>query len=303
MKCPKCSYLGFETGDRCRNCGYDFSLLAAPEPDPGELSLKPQTGDLSVGELWLGSPSEAVTAEAPTGRPPSPLETPIPLFSPPAADHDEPLIKLPAEPRAPLSVRRAPETQPRSRPAVRPPRFSSDVGLVLEFAEEAPRRVESAEETPRRVESAPRPTVAPEITRPAGLVRRVSAALTDHAILLGVDAIVIYSTLRMVALTMGDWRALPPVPLLAFLALVKLAYFSAFTAIGGQTIGKMAAGIRVVADEHFQMDPGRAIGRTLTGAVSFLSFGLGLVPALFNVERRTLHDHVAHTRVVELPSA
>jgi uncharacterized RDD family membrane protein YckC len=51
------------------------------------------------------------------------------------------------------------------------------------------------------------------------------------------------------------------------------------------------------------MDPGRAIGRTLTGAVSFLSFGLGLVPALFNVERRTLHDHVAHTRVVELPSA
>ena len=29
MKCPKCSYLGFETGDRCKNCGYDFSLLAA----------------------------------------------------------------------------------------------------------------------------------------------------------------------------------------------------------------------------------------------------------------------------------
>ena len=30
MKCPKCSYLGFETGDRCKNCGYDFSLLAVP---------------------------------------------------------------------------------------------------------------------------------------------------------------------------------------------------------------------------------------------------------------------------------
>ena len=26
MKCPKCEYLGFETGDRCKNCGYDFSL-------------------------------------------------------------------------------------------------------------------------------------------------------------------------------------------------------------------------------------------------------------------------------------
>ena len=27
MKCPKCQYLGFETGNRCKNCGYDFSLL------------------------------------------------------------------------------------------------------------------------------------------------------------------------------------------------------------------------------------------------------------------------------------
>ena len=26
MKCPKCGYLGFETTERCRNCGYDFSL-------------------------------------------------------------------------------------------------------------------------------------------------------------------------------------------------------------------------------------------------------------------------------------
>ena len=26
MKCPKCGYLGFETTERCRHCGYDFSL-------------------------------------------------------------------------------------------------------------------------------------------------------------------------------------------------------------------------------------------------------------------------------------
>ena len=29
VKCPKCDYLGFETGNRCKNCGYDFSLLSA----------------------------------------------------------------------------------------------------------------------------------------------------------------------------------------------------------------------------------------------------------------------------------
>ena len=34
MKCPKCGYLGFERVERCRNCGYDFSLsvpAAIPE--------------------------------------------------------------------------------------------------------------------------------------------------------------------------------------------------------------------------------------------------------------------------------
>ena len=33
MKCPKCEYLGFDTGDRCRNCGYNFSLAVAVEAD------------------------------------------------------------------------------------------------------------------------------------------------------------------------------------------------------------------------------------------------------------------------------
>ena len=29
MKCPKCGYLGFEQVDRCRNCGYEFSLSSS----------------------------------------------------------------------------------------------------------------------------------------------------------------------------------------------------------------------------------------------------------------------------------
>src|SRR4030095_17115585 len=54
MKCPKCDYLGFETGDRCKNCGYDFSLLAAPEVEPADLSLKsPERDAVTIGDLWL----------------------------------------------------------------------------------------------------------------------------------------------------------------------------------------------------------------------------------------------------------
>jgi len=44
MKCPKCLYIGFETGDRCKNCGYDFSLLGMAEDDaaavPSELPMR-----------------------------------------------------------------------------------------------------------------------------------------------------------------------------------------------------------------------------------------------------------------------
>jgi hypothetical protein len=39
MKCPKCGYIGFESTDKCRNCGYEFSL-AAPRSQAFDLPLK-----------------------------------------------------------------------------------------------------------------------------------------------------------------------------------------------------------------------------------------------------------------------
>jgi uncharacterized RDD family membrane protein YckC len=303
MKCPKCDYLGFETGDRCKNCGYDFSLLAAPRVEHADLSLAQPQDDAPVGDLWIeparSFPGAVTTPEV------SARVGAYPLFSP--AGDDEPLIKTPSEPRAPLSVRRAPE-QSRSRGTSRPPR-AFDSGLTLEFADDPaadveppigvapPVRLDPVRPIPR----APRSFGA--TTTVASLGSRLLAALVDHGILFGIDVIVFYSTLRMTALTIDEWRTLPLLPFLAFLLLVKLAYFSAFTAIGGQTIGKMAAGIKVVADDDLFMDPSRAITRTLTGVVSLASLGLGLIPALIGPHRRALHDRVAHTHVVELPSA
>ena len=53
---------------------------------------------------------------------------------------------------------------------------------------------------------------------------------------------VIHFTLRLTSLTLADWRLIPLTPLLIFLVGLKLAYLSAFTLAGGQTIGKMAHG-------------------------------------------------------------
>ena len=57
MKCPKCGYLGFESVDRCRNCGYDFSLTTA---DLLELPLKTTSPKNVDGSRRL-RPSEIAT--------------------------------------------------------------------------------------------------------------------------------------------------------------------------------------------------------------------------------------------------
>ena len=136
----------------------------------------------------------------------------------------------------------------------------------------------------------------------SGAARRLTAAAVDHLLLSAVDLSVIYFTLRMAGLPMSEWTALPPVPLAAFLLLIKLSYFCAFTTVGGQTIGKMAAHIRVVTTEDAAVDGGRAVKRAFAGVVSAAVLGLGYLPAFVGSERRALHDHVTHTRVIALPS-
>jgi uncharacterized RDD family membrane protein YckC len=319
MKCPKCSYLGFETGDRCKNCGYDFSLLAVrPEPHDPDLNLQtPDEMPADVDRSWmdrlhsggeevaeahemaepaLAGPSSTLTIEPAV---PVRAEAAYPLFEPRDDEDDEPLIKFPAAPRAPLSVRRTPE-QPRLRPPARPG-HSSDPPLSLEFAEEPMSSAPALRTATEPMESLDSREHAGMDADVSSLPRRMAAGLTDHAILFSIDLIVLYSTVRMAGLTMSDWQLLPPVPMLGFLVLLKVSYFGAFTAACGQTIGKMAARIRVVSDD-VPLDPARAIRRTIISAFSTLAFGAGFIPAILDPEHRALHDRVARTRVVELPS-
>ena len=46
MKCPKCGYLGFDDVERCRNCGYDFSLMPRPTPSWRSGRATPTAGRL-----------------------------------------------------------------------------------------------------------------------------------------------------------------------------------------------------------------------------------------------------------------
>ena len=105
----------------------------------------------------------------------------------------------------------------------------------------------------------------------------------------------------MAGLSTDEWTSLPLAPMVTFLGLLTLSYLGAFTAVGGQTIGKMALGTCVVDENGKPVDPDRALRRTSATLLSFVLFGLGFVPALFG-DRRALHDRLAGTRVVRLRS-
>src|SRR5437879_3669665 len=69
---------------------------------------------------------------------------------------------------------------------------------------------------------------------------------------------------------------------------------------GGQTLGKKAAGTKVVNPDGSELQPGQAWKRAISRQVMSITCVLGLVDSLmvFSQMRRTLHDRFANTIVL-----
>ncbi len=281
MKCPKCGYLGFDQVDRCRNCGYELALAARP-PAP-ELPLQDEQRE-PIGPLDdLGFLKETPSHAAAPGLTPD-----LPLFEPLAAVDDAPLITKASPPRQPLAVRRTTPDTPRLRAEPKPQSF--DLGFESAAAGRAASRAAAR--------SSAAATASDAGTADAGVVSRLLAVAIDVLILAAVDLAVVYLTVQICGMTLADVADLPRAPLLAFLVLQNGGYLVAFTA-GGQTLGKMALGIRVVtAEDGEPLGVGRAGLRILVWTVLAIPAGLGFLTALWRPDRRGLHDRFAGTRVV-----
>jgi uncharacterized RDD family membrane protein YckC len=302
MKCPKCNYIGFEATDRCRNCGYDFALAVTAEPAVPELTIRAADqpegplSDLSLDTRTPAPPpvarksasTPAIDLDRIIGEPPA-ASGDLPLFAGQAAPEDLPPLVTPrATPRRPVAVRRPTPDPTRLRP--RPP--------------DAPRRTTPAPELPLpgptpRVSAAAVPRDAPAVpSEDAPPGSRLVAALIDVLLLGAIDVLTVYFTLRLCGLTASGWRVLPWLPMAIFFLIVNGGYLVAFTAAGGQTIGKMALGLRVVAADEGRVGVGAACLRALGCLASTICLGAGLLPALVGTERRAVHDRIADTRVV-----
>jgi uncharacterized RDD family membrane protein YckC len=340
MKCPKCGYLGFETTDRCRNCQYDFSLApfsSDPEltlhgadskiessTDFDLPAIKRQSDRLSASALDLdrlfGDPDSAPAPVPPSSPPSAPapvrkLEAPTitviddesepamagaiesdditpPIAAAPADESalpfdDGPIVPPPAA-RPPLAVRRSTPEVPRNRPrTTRPVRTES-----LDF--------EHARDKSSVASQAASETIASLMELPS-LGARLGAGVIDVLLLVGIDAAVLYLTLRVTGLqnTLDDLRVLPPVPFVGFLATLAFGYVAAFTVAGGQTIGKMVLSLRVIGDDGRPVDAAGGMIRALGCMLVPITLGLSYLPALFTSDHRAVHDRLAGTRVVQ----
>ncbi len=68
----------------------------------------------------------------------------------------------------------------------------------------------------------------------------------------------------------------------------------------GQTLGKIALGVKVVTPDGGDISAGQAWGRAVLKMVLGSCFGLDYLPALFTHDRTCLHDLIAKTRVVRV---
>jgi RDD family len=312
MRCPKCHYISFGSVDRCRNCGYEFSLAA--DAKPLDLPIQPADQPIGpLGDLQLGDRPTDVTAQAALANERADRPSPgqrgaaaprmdLPLFIDRDPLNDAPLISAPSAPRQPLSVRRAPPAVPKPgvergaaqsllQPGPRDAWIDADAGAenaVVQGRGEPPSSVrepvrlkpEATSRTPVDVE---------EDWQVASVLSRFAAGLIDVLILGAIDSGVLFATLRVLGLTIADVGQLPPIPLIVFLLLLNGGYLTIFTVAGGQTIGKMIAGIKVIAqrpeddrgfdDYSARVTMGSAVLRACAYIVSLLPAGLGSPPS------------------------
>ncbi|MCC7242750.1 MAG: RDD family protein [Acidobacteria bacterium] len=306
MKCPKCGYLGFEATDRCRNCGYDFSLTvpassgelplhaSGADPSPVDLSLHdplfddgpmaPSAPRLALDEAPAESHGTTTPAPAQDQRDGGAQE----FFTAEAAEELPLFAPRPAGP--PLAVRRPGTEVPRARrtTTAKPPRFDPpSLPLLVDVPAPNPR-------------AKPSQDGRAALQAPARPMARLAAGLVDVALLASIDLIVVSLTARIagLALTREDLLVIPPLPMAAFFLVLAFLYLVGFTVGGGQTVGQMALGVKVVGDDQHGVDLTGAVVHSLGTLISVCTLGALFVPVFFTADCRAVYDRLAGTRVV-----
>jgi uncharacterized RDD family membrane protein YckC len=126
----------------------------------------------------------------------------------------------------------------------------------------------------------------------AAIGRRFWAYLADAVILYVVNFAMGFAI--GVAMRGGTQWVLSCVSVL-FSLVITISYDGFMTAASGQTLGKKALRVKVVSETGADVTTGQAWGRAAAKLIPFSA-----VVALFNNDRKGIHDMLARTRVVNI---
>jgi uncharacterized RDD family membrane protein YckC len=270
-----------------------------------------------VLELVPTASVPAIPVPAPRERPSMPAVVAVPSVSAhPTTELPLFVRDAPAPPRAPLSVRRTVAEPPRTRAGmdtgVRAATSDLGVGPLDRDLLDDLRRVEREESAYESIQARVRRNADGAVVRGADTyddpedipaTQRLAAAALDGVLLGSIGTVALWATLRVTGAGITSFGAEAIVAFLIFLGAVAVAYLLMFTAAGGQTVGKMLMGLRVVGDTVDSIDDqltvAQAALRAVLAPLSVLALGLGWLPALFG-RGLALHDRLAHTRVVRV---
>lgn len=136
-------------------------------------------------------------------------------------------------------------------------------------------------------------------TRPAGLLRRLLAALYDALVLLALWMLA--SALWLLA----SGGAAPPaghLPFQGYLLAVAMLFFCGFWSGPGRTLGMQSWRLRLVdAATGGHISPNQSLMRFLAALLAWAPAGLGVLWMLVDRDGLTVQDRLSGTRVVVEP--
>ncbi|GAV23329.1 RDD family protein [Carboxydothermus pertinax] len=115
------------------------------------------------------------------------------------------------------------------------------------------------------------------------------------------DSIALFAAFTLINVLLGVDIFNPPPVIDLLQSIVSIIYYVVMTVILGQTLGKMALGIRVIRQDGGPNSWGAILLRETVGKfLSTLILFIGYLMAAFDPQKRALHDRIAKTFVVKV---
>lgn len=210
---------------------------------------------------------------APISKKPAPQKTAVPLTQ------TTPTTHIPPRPSKPMGTGAEAAGIPRF---ITPPSSSSSPRINVPVA-------------PQKQPISPVQTAFTEKFGATYLMRRVAAYILDSIIHLTLTAAIIGFGLWKTGTTINVLSSLNSIAALAiFTGLFHWALMTAQEVVLHTTLGKRAFGLKVSGT------PGRLFMRSLLSPVSIAFFGVGLIWAMFDPDRRCWHDMATGVQPTEL---